>query len=66
MIARDKYFYREEGDEQTVESDTYVSISTTKISGRRGLQMSFHDRKQVPKDGSDLTEMIMTFLEIQT
>ena len=65
-IAIDRWFYRTgnshshhqqeayTGDEQTVEGDADVSLSSTKTSGWRGLQIRFHERKQVTTDGSDL------------
>ena len=49
----------EKVDKQTVESDTDVSVSSTKIRSRSGLQTSLHGRKEVTKDGSDLREIIM-------
>ena len=42
-----------------MDSDAYLSFSSAKTSGWSGLQISFHGRKQVTKDGSDLREMIM-------
>ena len=44
----------DKGDEQTVESDAYVSLSHTKKSGWSGLQISLHGRKQVATNGSYL------------
>ena len=49
----------EKGDQQTVESDTYVNVYSTKIRWWNGSQTSLHLRKEVTKDGSDLREMIM-------
>ena len=70
-IARDKWFDRTvnvhsrhqpeayKGGEQTEEIDADVSVSSTKTSGWSGLKISFHDRKQVTEDRSDLREMNM-------
>ena len=70
-IARDKWFDRTvnlhsrhqpeayKGGEQTEEIDADVSVSSTKTSGWSGLKISFHGRKSVTKDGSDLIEMVI-------
>ena len=44
---------KEKGDKK-VDSDTYVSVSSTKKSIWSGLQISLHGKKQVTKDGSYL------------
>ena len=46
-------------DEQTLESDAYISAHSTKKNSWSGLQISLHGIKQVTKDGSYLIEMIM-------
>ena len=70
-VARDQWFdrtvnahvhhqqvaYKE--DEQTVEIDTEVILSSTKTGGWSGLKISFHERNKVTKDGSYLREIIM-------
>ena len=48
----------DKGDEQTVESDADVSVSSTKTSGWSGLQTSLYGRQKVTKDGSDLREIV--------
>ena len=47
------------GDEQTVESDVYVRVSSTKKVGWGRFQISLHGKKKVTKYGSDLREVIM-------
>ena len=47
------------GGEQTVDSDTYVSVSSTKTSVQSGLKISLHGSKQGTKEGSYLREIIM-------
>ena len=47
------------GSEQTGDSDTDVSVSSTKTSGWGGLKISSHRSKQVTKEDSYLIEMIM-------
>ena len=42
------------GNAQTVDSDTYVSVFSTKTSVWSGFQISLHGSKQVKKFGSDL------------
>ena len=42
-----------------MDSDTDVSVSSTKKSGCIRLQISLHGRQKVTKEGSDLREMIM-------
>ena len=46
-------------DEQTVESDADVSVTSTKQIVWSALQISSHGRKQVTKDGSYLRENII-------
>ena len=70
-IARDKWFDRTinvhsrhqqttyKGDKQKVESDAYMSFSSTKTSGWSVLQISLDGSKEVRKYGSDLKKMIV-------
>ena len=46
-------------DEKKLESETDVSVSITKTSVWRRLQISLHGSKQVKKYRSDLREIIM-------
>ena len=66
-ISRDQWFDRtgnvhsnnqqalKKGDRKKVESDTDVSVSSTKTSGWSGLNISLHGSKQVTKDREYLT-----------
>ena len=45
---------KEKGGDQPVDSEAYMSVFSTKTSGRSGLQIIFHERKQMTKDGSYL------------
>ena len=49
------------GDEQTVESDAYVSVSSMKTSLWSILQIIFHGSKQVTKNGSYLREISLMY-----
>ena len=73
VIAKDQWFYStgnehsnhqqaaEKGYEQIVKSDKDLSVSRTKTSGWRVLQIGFHGIKQVTKYGSELIEIIDLF-----
>ena len=50
---------KDKGDEQTVDSDADVSVSSMKTSGWSGLQISLHGSRKVTNEGSDLREMII-------
>ena len=49
----------DKGDEETVEIDTSVNVSSTKTSVWSGLQISLYGIKQATKDGSYLRAMII-------